>query len=386
MNVDAVIERVLPLLGERATRERAARVFWSGVVEPGDAVAGALLARVPADAALRIAAHPAEIARATGIGPRAAAEASARWRPRLHSELVSDALKRAERARVSILVPSDPEWPTSVDDLGDHAPLALWVRGDPRALHPPSIALVGARAATPYGEHVAGELAAGLAGGGISVVSGAAYGIDGAAHCGALASAQGATVAVLAGGCDRAYPAGHERMLGQIAATGAVVTEVPCGGAPTKWRFLSRNRVIAALSHATVVVEAGARSGSLNTAGHAASLGRPLGAVPGPVTSPASLGCHRLLREYDAVCITDAAEARELAGLGTAQPLAVAGAWTDERTRVRDALSARVGREAVELAARSGLAISEVEAILGIMLMEGSVVGDDGGWRRSTGR
>ncbi|GAB3154934.1 DNA-processing protein DprA [Microbacterium neimengense] len=386
MNIDAVIERMLPLLGKRATRERAARVFWSGVVEPGDAVAGALLARMPAEAALRVVDHPAEIARVTGVRPRAAADASARWRPRLHSELVSDALKRAERARVSILVPSDPEWPHAVEDLADHAPLALWVRGDPRALSVPSIALVGARAATPYGEHVAGELAAGLAGAGISVVSGAAYGIDGAAHRGALASGQGTTVAVLAGGCDRAYPAGHEEMLGRIADTGAVVAEVPCGGAPTKWRFLSRNRVIAALSRATVVVEAGARSGSLNTAGHAASLGRPLGAVPGPVTSPASLGCHRLLREYDAVCITDAAEARELAGLGAAQALAVAGAWTDERTRVRDALSARVGREATELAARSGLAIAEVEAILGIMLMEGSVVGDDGGWRRSTVR
>lgn len=386
MNVDAVIASMLPALGERATPERAARVFWSGVVEPGDAVAGALLARVSAETALHIAAHPGEIARVTGVGTRAAADASARWRPRLHGELVSDALKRAERSRVSILVPSDPEWPDAVDDLGHHAPLALWVRGDPRALAVPSIALVGARAASPYGEHVAGELAAGVSGAGISVVSGAAYGIDGAAHRGALASRQGATVAVLAGGCDRAYPAGHERMLEQIAAAGAVVAEVPCGGAPTKWRFLSRNRVIAALSRATVVVEAGARSGSLNTAGHAATLGRPLGAVPGPVTSPASLGCHRLLREYDAVCITDAAEARELAGLGAARSLAVAGAWTDERTRVRDALSARVGREAVELAARSGLAVAEVEAILGIMLMEGSVVGDDGGWRRSAGR
>jgi DNA processing protein len=149
---------------------------------------------------------------------------------------------------------------------------------------------------------------------------------------------------------------------------------------------LARNRLIAALSLATIVVEAGARSGSLNTAGHAASLGRPLGAVPGPVTSPASVGCHRLLREYDAVCVTDAAEARELAGLGMARPLVVPGARTDERTRVRDALSTRVGRDAAELAARSGLATAEVEAILGAMLLEGSVVGVDGGWRRPAGR
>lgn len=386
MNVDAVIAGMLPELGERAEPERAARVFWSGVAEPGDAVAGALLSCVPALVALRIASYPDEIQRMTGIGARAAADASARWGPRLHEDLVSDALQRARRSRVSILVPSDPEWPDAVDDLGDHAPIALWVRGDPRSLSVPGIALVGARAATNYGEHVAGELAAGVARAGVSVVSGAAYGIDGAAHRSALATRSGSTVAVLAGGCDRSYPAGHEQLLERIAATAAVVAEVPCGAAPTKWRFLSRNRVIAALSLATVVVEAGARSGSLNTAGHAASLGRPLGAVPGPVTSPASLGCHRLLREYDAVCVTDAAEVRELAGLGASQPLVVAGAWTNERTRVRDALSSRVGRDAGELAQRSGLAIAEVEAILGGMLLEGSVVGDVGGWRRSAGR
>lgn len=386
MNVDGALASMLPALGDRASLERAARVFWSGIAEPGDVVAGALLACVPAPTALRIAAHPAEIARVTGVGSRVAADASARWRPRLHDDLVSDALKRARRAHVSILIPSDPEWPDAVDDLGDHAPIVLWVRGDPRVLSAPSIALVGARAATPYGEHVAGELAAGLAGSGLSVVSGAAYGIDGAAHRSALATRPGSTSAVLAGGCDRAYPAGHEQLLAGVAATGAVVAEVPCGGAPTKWRFLARNRLIAALSRATVVVEAGARSGSLNTAGHAASLGRPLGAVPGPVTSPASSGCHRLLREYDAVCVTDAAEARELAGLGAVQPPVVAGARTDERTRVRDALSSRVGRDAADIAQRSGLAVAEVESVLGVMLLEGSVVAVDGGWRRSAGR
>ncbi|UIN32049.1 DNA-processing protein DprA [Microbacterium binotii] len=386
MNVHAVVESMLPMLGERATPELAARVFWSGVAEPGDALAGALLARVPAETALRVASHAAEIQRITGAGARAAADAAARWRPRLRDDLLTDPLERAERSRVTILVPTDPEWPEALDDLGDHAPIALWVRGAPDALRAPSIALVGARAATAYGEHVAAELAAGVVAAGVSVVSGAAYGIDGAAHRSALATRSGSTVAVLAGGCDRSYPAGHERMLERIAATAAVVAEVPCGAAPTKWRFLARNRLIAALSLATIVVEAGARSGSLNTAGHAASLGRPLGAVPGPVTSAASIGCHRLLREFDAVCVTDAAEARELAGLGMARPLVVPGARTDERTRIRDALSPRVGRDAAELAARSGLATAEVEAILGVMLLEGSVVGVDGGWRRRAGR
>ena len=168
---------------------------------------------------------------------------------------------------------------------------------------------------------------------GAVIVSGGAYGIDGAAHRAAL-GVGGATVALLAGGVDRAYPQGHQQLLRTIAASGAVVSEVPCGTAPTKWRFLSRNRIIAALSDATVVIEAGWRSGSLNTAGHAAALGRPLGAVPGPVTSAASAGCHRLLREYDARCVTTAAEVRELWGdAGSAPEGRIAG--DPEQTPIR---------------------------------------------------
>ena len=190
----------------------------------------------------------------------------------------------------------------------------MWVRGRPDALawSVPTIALVGARAATGYGEHVAMEASAGLVDRGFAIVSGGAYGIDGMAHRAALAS-DGTTIAFLAGGIDRFYPLGHESLLSRIAQTGAVVSELPCGAAPTKWRFLQRNRLIAAASQATVVLEAGIRSGSLNTAGHAAALGRPLGAVPGPVTSPASAGCHRLLREFDAVCVVDADQMAELA-------------------------------------------------------------------------
>ena len=214
-------------------------------------------------------------------------------------------------------------------DLGDHAPLALWLRGDAAALSGAGVAIVGARASSSYGEHVATELASELAGEGWTIVSGGAYGIDGTAHRAAL-RAGGITVAVLAGGIDRAYPAGHAQLFDRIAASGALVSEVACGGAPTRWRFLERNRIIGALADATVVVEAGWRSGSLNTAGHAAALGRPLGAVPGPVTSAASAGCHRLLREYDARCVTSAADVRELLG-GAAAPAPTGSA----RARIR---------------------------------------------------
>ena len=240
--------------------------------------------------------------------------------------------------------------------------------------------LVGARASSGYGEHVAAELAGDLAATGTVIVSGGAYGIDGAAHRAAL-GVSGATVAFLAGGVDRAYPAGHQSLIRQIAAEGAVVSEPPCGAAPTKWRFLARNRLIAALGHATVVIEAGWRSGSLNTAGHAAALGRPLGAVPGPVTSAASAGCHRLLREYDAQCVTSAQEVRELWGMGAGSSSSARPVDPD-RIRLLDAMSTRARTSVDELARRSGLAPDRVRALLGLLELEGEVQRDDGGWRR----
>jgi DNA processing protein len=193
---------------------------------------------------------------------------------------------------------------------------------------------------------------------------------------------QGATIAFLAGGVDRAYPAGHNGLIRRIAGEGAVVSEPPCGAAPTKWRFLARNRLIAALGRATVVVEAGWRSGSLNTAGHAATLGRPLGAVPGPVTSAASAGCHRLLREYGAVCVTSAAEVRELFTSAVAE-LDGTGTPDPERRRLRDAMSTRTPRTAEEIARRSGLAPDRVRALLGYAEVDGEVEHVGQRWRMS---
>ena len=247
------------------------------------------------------------------------------------------------------------------------------------------VALVGARAATAYGEHVSMELAAELSAEGVTVVSGAAYGIDGAAHRAAL-GAGGATVALMAGGVDRPYPAGHMQLLDRIARSGAVVSEVPCGTTATKWRFLSRNRLIAALSDATVVVEAGWRSGSINTAHHAAALGRPLGAVPGPTTSAASAGCHRLLREADAVCITSARDVRELMGLADDGALFSAEGYTDDSVRVLDALSSRVARSVIDIARRSGLAVEDVAAVLGVLELDGRAVRHAEGWRAAAVR
>ncbi|MFY9714058.1 MAG: DNA-processing protein DprA [Microbacterium sp.] len=366
--------------------EEIARVAWSILAEPGDGVAGALIAELGAAAALRFALDDSP-----GTGPaapikreyRALAEARARWRPRADRRAVGEALRGAAHVGAAVLIPGDTEWPTALDELGDHTPSVLWVRGDSSLLTAqPRVAIVGARASTGYGEHLAAELAGDLAADGAVIVSGGAYGIDGAAHRAAL-GVGGATVAFLAGGVDRAYPSGHRQLLGSIARFGAVVSELPCGAAPTKWRFLARNRLIAALGQATVVVEAGWRSGSLNTAGHAASLGRPLGAVPGPVTSAASAGCHRLLREYDARCVTSAAEIRELWGADAESPVIPIRADPDQ-IRLGDALSTRAGRSPQDLAARSGLTVARVVALLGLLALEGAVVREEGGWRAAT--
>jgi DNA processing protein len=278
---------------------------------------------------------------------------------------------------------------------------------------------VGARAATGYGEHVTAELSSGLAERGMAVVSGGAYGIDGAAHRAAV-GAGGRTVAFLAGGVDRLYPSGHAELFARMRRDGAVVSELPCGASPTRWRFLLRNRLIAAVSAATVVVEAGARSGSLNTANHALALERPLGAVPGPVTSVSSSGCHRLLRESGAVCVTSADDVMELVpGGGPVDPVAhrqhhedaagraargpdrgaedrtgsdatrpgvAAAARTDPRVmRVLDALAVRRPRDTADVAARAGLGVAETSSVLGLLELEGAVARPDGGWVRRGG-
>lgn len=383
-------------------RDIAASAILGFVSEPGDGVLGRLVAALGAiqvaedliagRGSSEITAEAVE--RGAVISVQEVAAGLQRWRPRLDHAAFDRGLGQAVRVGAGLLVPHDADWPDGIRDLDAHAPLTLWVRGRVGALgETPSVALVGARAATAYGEHVAIETAAGLVDRGFAVVSGGAYGIDGTAHRSALASG-GTTVAFLAGGVDRFYPVGHEALLTRIADTGAVVSEMPCGAAPTRWRFLQRNRLIAAASQATVVLEAGMRSGSLNTAGHAAALGRPLGAVPGPVTSPASAGCHRLLREFDAICVTDAAQVAELV-LPTDAPRTPVGEsgtraraddrgldLIDEERRVLDALGPRRARTVVELAERTGLGTSAVLGALGALDATGLARRVEDGWVR----
>ncbi len=227
---------------------------------------------------------------------------------------LDDDLRHTAQLGARVVIPGDPEWPRPLDDLAI-PPLCLWVLGpaDLAEVSARSVAIVGARSSTSYGSQLAADLAVGMCERGFAVVSGGAFGIDGAAHRGVLA-VDGVTVAVLAGGIDHFYPASHTQLLRAIARSGAVVTEQPPGVAPIGSRFLKRNRLIAALTCGTVVVEASLRSGSLNTANHAVAIHRPVGAVPGPVTSMQSAGCHEMIREGKAQLVTDAGEIAELTG------------------------------------------------------------------------
>jgi DNA processing protein len=369
--------------------EAVAAVVLGTIAEPGDGVLGRLTALLGAsEAAALVLTRPdvpalVQAFRAAGeqIDPRTARAALERWLPRVDADAMVRAIVQAGRVGARLLLPSDPLWPRGVDDLAVHAPFTLWVRGAVGALAAGlrAIALVGARASTGYGTLVAGEMAAGLSDRGVTIVSGGAYGIDGAAHRATL-NRGGTTVALLAGGVDRFYPLGHDRLLAEIAETGAVVSELPCGAAPTRWRFLQRNRLIAASTGATVVVEAGVRSGSLNTAGHASALGRPVGAVPGPVTSPSSAGCHRLLREYDAICVTDATQVAELVDGGPPDPRTPDPRDTSDTVRVLDALSTRSPRPLDDIARRAGLPPNQVMAALGGLDADHRAARSPDGW------
>ncbi|SEE56555.1 DNA processing protein [Streptomyces sp. 3213] len=288
--------------------ELLARAFLARVIEPGDEVAGRWIRELGAVEVAR---------RLRDGGPQLVGVTDKRWAglcTRAEPVEPGRDLEVAEEAGVRFVCPGDTEWPAQLDDLGDARPVGLWVRGRPslRVWALKSVAVVGARACTEYGAHMAATLAADLAQDGWIVVSGGAYGVDGAAHRGAL-GAGGATVAVLACGVDRPYPRGHAQLIGRIAEQGLVVGELPPGEHPTQSRFILRNRVIAALTRGTVVVEAAYRSGSLVTARAAQRLGRHTMGVPGPATSGLSAGVHELLRG-DAVLVTDAAEVVELVG------------------------------------------------------------------------
>lgn len=286
-----------------AQDERMARVMLAMGSEPGDRITGSLLASVGASLAVEAAATGVLLPGVDRVDREV-------WQQRVMSRLSVDYVREVvadgHRFGMQVLIPSDKSWPAALNELGERAPFVLWVRGDLALLDAPAgdrVSFAGAKASTNYGEYVATELAAEMVSRGRQIVAGGAYGIDSATHRAALAS-RGTTIAVLPGGLDRLYPSGNEAMLERIGQSGLLLSELPPRTPPTKWRFQQRARTLAALSGATVIVEAGYRSGSLAVARHSAELGRGVGAVPGPVTSPASAGCHRLMQEGVATIVT----------------------------------------------------------------------------------
>ncbi|MDR2253974.1 MAG: DNA-protecting protein DprA [Bifidobacteriaceae bacterium] len=421
-----------------------ARAAWSRIAEPGDADASRLVQAVGPSEALRwlagradrAAAEPGdagfwETQSADAWGPPAEPDgagqrverldsggsagpdgkgrdegrdkgtgegvdrAVARWLPRLADLEPARELRALATLGGRLLCPGGPSWPDALDDLGDMAPICLWARGRGEVLATlgerlaTAVAVVGSRASTAYGETVTGRITADLVGWGVGIVSGGAFGIDAAAHRAALA-AGGFTVAVMAGGVDRLYPAGNERLLNAVVAEGAVVSELPLGGAPRRERFLARNRLIAALGAVTVVTESGWRSGAHRTARDAAALLRPVAAVPGPVTAASSAGCHRLIREGVATLVTGSDEIRELmAPLGLAPipelatPQGPLDGMRPADRQVFDALPKTRGAPVTSIVAASGLAAHDVMGALGRLERSGRAVTAGGLWRRT---
>lgn len=366
--------------------ERVARAALSRLSEPGDPRLSGVVGRLGAETVYDLLREERDVG---GVYTDVAA--------RLRGLDPQRELAQAAENGIRFVCPGDEEWPAQLDDLAQveplqgrgGAPLGLWLRGamSLREACEAAVAVVGSRSATSYGAGVASDIAAHLGRHHVGVVSGAAFGIDQAAHRGALA-VQGPTVAVLACGVDRAYPAAHKNLLDYIADVGVVASELPPGCAPTRVRFLSRNRLIAALSQGTVVVEAAVRSGALNTANWAARLHRTVMGVPGPVTSAPSEGVHELIRNGTAVLVTNGAHVHELvAPVGSFAAPVRRGEDTardrlDERERrVLEAVPVRSAVDVDSIARTAGVGAQEVALALPRLKVLGLVEEADGCWR-----
>lgn len=410
---------------------RHQRAELARVIEPGDllgpvtvtvlgvtAAHELIFSRTSPDSEQESRVHSA--ATSAGLPRPNLAAALERWRTRLTQADGARDLGVLHRLGGGLLIPEDPAWPTQLNDLYPASPLGLYFRGpaieagaDPAEHYsmvhqrlprlPHSIAVVGSREMTDYGARAAFELAQQLAANRVTILSGGAYGVDAAAHRGALSpsaesGAASLTSAVLAGGLDRFYPAGNERLLRAVAEHGILLSEMAPGSSPTRHRFLHRNRIIAALAAGVVVIEARWRSGALSTAHHGLGLGRPVGAYPGSVYSVSSAGCHRLLRTTPAELVTDAAEVLEmlLGRQNTNHPaleVPVPGVngskqhatdtLSDLDQRLYDALPARNSTTVGKLCGVAGLPMAQVLAGMNRLQREGLARVRDGRWSRA---
>ena len=375
-----------------------ARITFSVITEPGDKFAGWLVRRFePVDVvealqqgfnftSLLSRQDRGELEQRFGDVERLLKDATERWKPRFTLTAVESAIKTASLLGAKVLAPESAYWPAGLGLLGEGSPHCLWLRGNPRvlAVADRSLSIVGSRLASNYGERVTTELVSAAVAENLSVISGGAYGIDAIAHRATLAL-DGFTVAVMAGGIDRLYPAGNFELLNEIAKSNLLVSEQAPGASPTKWRFLQRNRLIAALGCATIVVEAGIRSGALNTVNHATAIGRPVGVVPGRIDSPQSAGCNELLRTRstmteEVTLIASPAQAIELAlGIDGIAPEAEELRLTEFEKRVLDALTTR-GLDETRVATKAGLTLAELQIGLGGLELKGLITRVTKGW------
>lgn len=371
-------------------RERLARVHISAALEPGEPYVLE---------AVRVASAEYVVERLRAGDSRL--DPDGRLARRLAGVDPVQVARRAGAAGIAFVAPGERAWPAGLDDLAGQVrerrgavPVGVWARGnlDVVAHLGRSVAVVGSRAASAYGTSVSGDFAAALADRGVTVVSGAAYGIDAAAHRGALA-VDGRTMAVLACGLDNVYPRGNAALIDRIRERGLLLSEAAPGSIVNRGRFLSRNRLIAAMSTGTLVVEAGARSGALSTARWAEQLMRPLSAMPGPVTSAMSVGPHRLIREARAALVSRPDDVVELVGhmgVDAAQPELTSAVPTDGLSQtaalLHDALPTRGPVTVAELMAATGLGVSVVLRSLGELAGRGLVVGDGDVWTRQVSR
>ena len=392
----ARIETLSGACGESEIETAFARAVFSLITEPGDSFAGALSSALSISKLLEL-----EIERADAIKMRSClaevgaleeietmftdfesslTEARQRWAGRLKLNEVSHSLDLAIRTNARLIAPEQKDWPLQLNDLGLATPHCLWVRSrtDLAVLNQRQIAIVGSRNATSYGEWVSSEIVADASSRGLSIVSGGAYGIDAISHRAAIAN-EAPTIAFMAGGIDRLYPSGNASLLERVMADGAVLAEQAPGAMPTKWRFLQRNRLIAALGEATIVVEAGARSGALNTVTHAHALEREVGAVPGSIASQASAGCNRLIAEQMATPICQVGDAADLVLGKQGWFQAEFEGLGEFETRALDALTSRAQSQE-QVAASAGLTSKEVSIALGQLSLLGFVEQRDRGW------
>jgi DNA processing protein len=367
---------------ETDTVDLEAAIIWNCLVEPGDRVSGKLRSEFGSRKALEKLLSRDD-SPFSELSSDELVSAYERWLPRYRVDLLEVTLAQATRHDMQLLLPTDPHWPESLNGLESFGPTLIWYRGNIQNFQSlnRAVGVVGSRTITNYGQRVTADLVSALARESAAVISGGALGVDAVAHRVSLAQ-KGLTVSVMAGSLDNLYPSGNWQLFEEIAHQGLLISELPPGSKPTRWRFLQRNRLIAALSEAVVVTEAGWRSGSINTASHANELGKRVFAVPGAISNPSSAGCNRLIRDHMAELLLDVDDLSQELGWRSTNFM-YEQAFGSLELRVLDVLSFKE-QDLATISAKAGLSEQESKLGLGgLQLACRAERGEKGSWKRT---